>query len=71
MICKTKTIILALALNASAVKISSMTTPDKRLEKYKDILKAAEKEEKEVRILKDDGLSEKDLGNVGKESDGK
>ena len=67
MICKTKTIILALALNASAVKISSMTTPDKRLEKYKDILKAAEKEEKEVRILKDDGLSEKDLGNVGKD----
>ena len=51
-----KTIILALALNASAVKINLMVKPDKVGKEGKDILKAGEKEGKEVRIFEDDGL---------------
>jgi len=51
-----KTIILALALNASAVKINLMVKPDKVGKEGKDVLKAAEKEGKEVRIFEDDGL---------------
>ena len=56
MICKTKTIILALALNASAVKINLMVKPDKVGKEGKDVLKAGEKGGKEVDIVEDDGL---------------
>ena len=56
MICKTKTIILALALNARAVEINMIVKPDKLVKEGKDVLKAGEKEGKEVDIVKDDGL---------------
>ena len=56
MICNSKSIILALALNASAVKINSMTKPGKVGKDGKDVLKVGEKGGKEVRIVEDDGL---------------
>ena len=47
MICNSKTIILALALNARAVEINMIVKPDKLVKEGKDVLKAGEKEGKE------------------------
>ena len=58
MICNSKSIILALALNASAVDINLMVKPDKVGREGKDALKAGEKGGKEVRIVEDDGLDD-------------